>query len=255
MGRCVSGRDPVPARMSDAIPQDRAEASSTIHMLADLIGERSWDELCREAMRGMDGDHDDDTGPVGYLIRAFARHRIVHSLSADGSEYREAYVEGFGQALHNTSLSPDAFYDEWVFAGCPTGKPRDPLSLDLRERIDAAALRMWSVHPNDLVRLGFVSDRHGGKYENPRTAYYAYEIGKIISSMDDDLTWFSKHTRLSLDHYSPMYCDDDDQTKEWRVSLESGSINDREWDIVGRGATAAEAIAVARRTIEEQKPR
>lgn len=62
-----------------------------------------------------------------------------------------------------------------------------------------------------------------------------------VEAMD----WFSGQTRLSLEHYSPTYGDDDDQAREWRVHRESGSINDREWEIVGRGDTALEAVITA----------
>lgn len=68
----------------------------------------------------------------------------------------------------------------------------------------------------------------------------------VPSEAADDLAWLSDQRRLTLDHYSPMYGDDDDQSFEWRVTREGGSINDREWEIVGRGETAAEAIAAAR---------
>lgn len=61
-----------------------------------------------------------------------------------------------------------------------------------------------------------------------------------------DIEWLSAQRRLSLAFYSPMYGDDDDQSEEWRVIKESGSINDREWDVIGRGATIAEAVAAAR---------
>ncbi|KQM65768.1 hypothetical protein ASE75_05930 [Sphingomonas sp. Leaf17] len=64
--------------------------------------------------------------------------------------------------------------------------------------------------------------------------------------LDDDLVWLSSQRRLSLAFYSPIYGDDDDQIEEWRVEEESGGINDREWNTVGRGATVAEAIASAR---------
>ena len=68
----------------------------------------------------------------------------------------------------------------------------------------------------------------------------------------DDLAWFSDQHRLSLEYYSPVYGDDDDQSREWRVSQESGSINDREWDIIGRGETAAQAISQARAALQPQ---
>lgn len=59
------------------------------------------------------------------------------------------------------------------------------------------------------------------------------------------LNWFSHRPRLSLHYYSPVYGDDDDQSTEWRVMRESGSINDREWEIVGRGQTILEAMQAA----------
>lgn len=59
------------------------------------------------------------------------------------------------------------------------------------------------------------------------------------------LAWFGTQHRLSLDFYSPWFCDDDDQAQEWRVSKESGPRNDREWEIVGRGETPLEAMTAA----------
>jgi hypothetical protein len=64
--------------------------------------------------------------------------------------------------------------------------------------------------------------------------------------MREALDWFGTDTRLSLEHCSPVYGDDDDQAVEWRVHREAGSINDREWDIVGRGETPLAAIIDAR---------
>lgn len=61
----------------------------------------------------------------------------------------------------------------------------------------------------------------------------------------ENMRWFSSQRRLSLDFYSPMYGDDDDQSEEWRVTQESGPINDREWDVIGRGKTVFEAVASA----------
>ena len=66
------------------------------------------------------------------------------------------------------------------------------------------------------------------------------------AAMREALEWLDGQHRLSIDYYSPWYGDDDDQSTEWRVSKESGSINDREWDIVGTGQTVLEAINAAR---------
>lgn len=70
--------------------------------------------------------------------------------------------------------------------------------------------------------------------------------------LKSDMAWFSGQRRLSLTFYSPMYGDDDDQSEEWRVEKESGPINDREWDVVGRGQTASQAISAARAALEPQ---
>lgn len=72
----------------------------------------------------------------------------------------------------------------------------------------------------------------------------------IHLDLTKDLLWFDEQRRLSIEYYSPMYGDDDDQDREWRVYEESGSINDREWDIVGRGQTVVEAISNARMNID-----
>ena len=69
------------------------------------------------------------------------------------------------------------------------------------------------------------------------------------------LDWFSGQPRLSLAHYSPTYGDDDDQSSEWRVTEESGSINDREFTVVGRGETALDAIRAALAKLGDKEQR
>lgn len=49
-------------------------------------------------------------------------------------------------------------------------------------------------------------------------------------------------TNCEISFYSPMYGDDDDQSREWRVWQVTGSINDREWTLVGSGPTLTQAI-------------
>lgn len=56
------------------------------------------------------------------------------------------------------------------------------------------------------------------------------------------IAWFGQNTRLELSHYSPVYCDDPDQSVEWRVHERRGSINDREWNLLGKGETPLAAI-------------
>lgn len=88
---------------------------------------------------------------------------------------------------------------------------------------------------------------------------YAQRCGRVaklegeLTRAREDLEWFSEQHRLELAYYSPTYGDDDDQETEWRVTKQSGSINDREWEIVGRGQNVAEAIASARAMLPPAK--
>lgn len=70
----------------------------------------------------------------------------------------------------------------------------------------------------------------------------------------DALDWFGQNRRLELYHYSPVYGDDDDQSEEWRVAEQSGSINDREWTVIGRGLTPLDAIRAALRSRAAMSP-
>jgi hypothetical protein len=111
----------------------------------------------------------------------------------------------------------------------------------------------------DRIYLGSTNDHHTLKRQLrrlekliPQRELYpdaASPSQPTNASVREALDWFSTQRRLSLDFHAPMYGDDDDQNEEWRVSLESGPINDREWDIVGRGKSAAEAILAARAAI------
>lgn len=62
--------------------------------------------------------------------------------------------------------------------------------------------------------------------------------------------WLTSQTNLELRYYRPTYGDDDDPSQEWRVTRVSGPINDREWDMVGRGLSPLLAIEDARATME-----
>lgn len=61
--------------------------------------------------------------------------------------------------------------------------------------------------------------------------------------------WLASDRRLSIEHHAPVYGDDDDQSEEWRVHRETGNINDREWDLLGAGATPLEAVLAARQAL------
>jgi hypothetical protein len=75
---------------------------------------------------------------------------------------------------------------------------------------------------------------------------------RLLAALEDrsaqsDLEWFGTHMNLELFFYMPTYGDDDDLSEEWRVTSVNGGINDREWTIIGRGKTPAEALAAARK--------
>lgn len=94
------------------------------------------------------------------------------------------------------------------------------------------------AEPGIIEPLGF-------RWKLVQDAEASFTLPPSGDAVREALEWFSGQHRLSLQHYSPMYGDDDDQSVEWRVHRESGSINDREWEIVGRGETAPAAILAA----------
>lgn len=67
---------------------------------------------------------------------------------------------------------------------------------------------------------------------------------------DDALAWLATKPRLAVEHFGPVYGDDDDQSAGWRVMRETGPINDREWDEVARGDTPLAAITAARAALK-----
>jgi adenine-specific DNA methylase len=56
--------------------------------------------------------------------------------------------------------------------------------------------------------------------------------------------WLASDKSLSVEFHGPVY-GDDDEPEEWRVYRESGNINDREWDVIGIGATPLAAVLAA----------
>lgn len=65
--------------------------------------------------------------------------------------------------------------------------------------------------------------------------------------------WLTNQTSFELRYYEPLYGDDDDLSREWRIYRWSGPINDRERDIVGRGLSPLLAIEDARRALGKDK--
>jgi len=67
----------------------------------------------------------------------------------------------------------------------------------------------------------------------------------------DMLAWLSEHRRLELDYGY----DDEFETLFWRVNERSGNINDREWNLIGQGATPLAALLSAKSFLEAATPR
>jgi hypothetical protein len=59
------------------------------------------------------------------------------------------------------------------------------------------------------------------------------------------LDWMAERTNIELFCHTPVYGDDDDLSVEWRVTQVNGGVNDREWTVIGKGATPAAAIRAA----------
>ena len=62
----------------------------------------------------------------------------------------------------------------------------------------------------------------------------------------DMLAWLAEHRRLELDYGY----DDEAEEMFWRVHERSGNINDREWDLIGQGATPLAALLSAKSYLE-----
>lgn len=114
--------------------------------------------------------------------------------------------------------------------------------------------------PHDGLRTALRSIAEGNLGDLPWQANYerirqvaaaalTSEVQPAGLGYAEAFAWLAAHTAMELHHYSPMRCDDDDQAEEWRVTRVSGSINDREWTVVGRGETPLAAIQSAIRTL------
>lgn len=69
----------------------------------------------------------------------------------------------------------------------------------------------------------------------------------------DAWDWLTSQKTLEVFYHRPNYGDDDDFDEEWRVTRRSGSVNDREWEIIGRGLSPTLAIEDARATVEGER--
>ena len=79
---------------------------------------------------------------------------------------------------HSNDDGPNPDYPEYIRkdasdAGIAAARAE---GVPSKEAIYALALRMWAVHPKDLDAAGYDHVSRGGKYENPRAAWYADQI-------------------------------------------------------------------------------
>jgi hypothetical protein len=89
--------------------------------------------------------------------------------------------------------------------------------------------------------LDFLSKVHAREHLEQHLRAFAARV----AAEHPHLAEFSKHTNWSLSHRSPTFGDDFDQTERWEVIKQTGNRNDREWLVIGFGATPAEAITMA----------
>lgn len=71
--------------------------------------------------------------------------------------------------------------------GNPQGfaTPAPVVPADQRAAIEALADRMWRVHPKDIFDAGYEHIERGGKYDNPRAAWYADQIEALFKQFQD----------------------------------------------------------------------
>lgn len=62
----------------------------------------------------------------------------------------------------------------------------------------------------------------------------------------DMLAWLAEHRSLELDYGF----DAEEEDMFWRVHERSGNVNDREWDLIGQGATPLAALLSAKSYLE-----
>ena len=66
--------------------------------------------------------------------------------------------------------------------------PAPVVPADQRAAIEALADRMWRVHPKDIHAAGCEHLERGGKYENPRAAWYADQIEALFKQFRDQVS-------------------------------------------------------------------
>lgn len=125
-------------------------------------------------------------------------------------------------------------FQAWI---CPAAEPDTPICA-MRMATDGACSEQRARDDSELIvaAVNALPDLLALQAEADR--------------MRGALAWFSLDRQLELSWRGPVYGDDDDQSEGWGVHRVSGSINDREWDLVGSGDTPLDAIIAARKALE-----
>lgn len=76
----------------------------------------------------------------------------------------------------------------WAIAAMLPATPAPVVPADQRAAIEALADRMWRVHPKDIHAAGYEHLERGGKYENPRAAWYADQIEALFKQFRDQVS-------------------------------------------------------------------
>lgn len=145
---------------------------------------------------------------------------------------------------------PDDVVHEYVRATLIPAAPAE----GLREAIERVERWIDDDPDYDILPMG-----------DPDTTATMGDLRTIIratqSPLDGDrlreagtLEWLAENQTLELSHYQPFRCDDDDDAVEWRVHRRSGSINDREWALIGAGETPLAALEATRATLAKGHP-
>ena len=131
-------------------------------------------------------------------------------------------------------------------------QPEVQVSGDLVERLGRRYFHRF--YPLPYPHMGFEELRESGPAVGARPDKLSHEAKATIEHLTAQaaaLDWFAEQQRLELSYCSPTYGDDDDP-EEWQVHRRGGSINDREWDLVGAGDTPLAAILAARQAIPNE---
>ena len=77
---------------------------------------------------------------------------------------------------------------ETLYIRADLATPAPVVPADQRAAIEALADRMWRVHPKDIHAAGYEHLERGGKYENPRAAWYADQIEALFKQFRDQVS-------------------------------------------------------------------